>query len=123
MPERDSWWSTFLHYQYGERGAVDRIIEWSWSEQDYSHISDKSIFLTCIALSWFLTTPNRFVRDKATKGLVCLLQNRINLLPQLLEKFKNVNDPYVVERLFAVAYGCVLRNHYSVPLVKTVIFV
>lgn len=110
MPKRDSWWSTFLHYQHGERGAVDRLIEWSWSDQDYSHISDESIFLTCIALSWLLTTPNRFVRDKATKGLICLLQNRINLLPRLLKKFKNVNDPYVIERLFAVAYGCILRN-------------
>lgn len=110
MSKRDSWWSTFLHYQYGERGAVDRIIEWSWSDQDYSHINDKSVFLTCIALSWFLTAPNRFVRDKTTKGLVCLLQNRIHLLPQLLEKFRSVNDPYVIERLFAAAYGCVLRN-------------
>jgi len=26
-PKRDSWWSTFLHYQYGEKGAVDRLIE------------------------------------------------------------------------------------------------
>jgi archaellum component FlaC len=110
MPKRDSWWSTFLHYQYGERGAVDRLIEWSWSDQDNSHISDESIFLTSIALTWFLTTPNRFVRDKATKGLVCLLQKRIHLLPKLLEKFKDINDPYVIERLFAVAYGSVLRN-------------
>lgn len=114
MPKRDSWWSTFLHYQYGERGAVDRLIEWSWSDQDYAHINDKSIYLTCIALSWFLTTPNRFVRDKATKGLVCLLQNRIHLLSKLLEKFKDVNDPYVIERLFAVAYGCVLRNQKDI---------
>lgn len=64
MPKRDAWWSTFLHYQYGERGAVDRLIEWSWSNQDYSHISDESIFLTCTALSWFLTTPNRFVVNR-----------------------------------------------------------
>jgi len=118
MPKRDSWWSTFLHDQYGQRGAVDRLIESSWSGQDYSHINNESIFLTCIALSWFLTTPNRFVRDKATKGLVCLLQNRIHLLPQLLEKIKSVNDPYVIERLFAVAYGCVLRNQEDIVSLK-----
>ena len=110
MPKRDSWWSTFLHYQYGEQGAVDRLLQWSWSDQDKKHINDESIFLTSIALSWFLTTPNRFVRDKATKGLVCLLQNRIHLIPKLLKQFKDVNDPYITERLFALAYGCVLRN-------------
>jgi len=110
MPKRDSWWSTFLHYQYGKQGAADRLLQWSWSDQGKSHIKDESIFLTSVALSWFLTTSSRFVRDKATKGLVCLLQNRIHLIPKLLEKFKDVNDPYVAERLFAVAYGCVLRN-------------
>jgi len=110
MLERDSWWSTFLHYQHGEHGAVDRLLQWSWSDQEKSHINDKSIFLTSIALSWFLTTPNRSVRDKATKGLVCLLQDRINLIPKFLAKFEDENDPYITERLFAVAYGCVLRN-------------
>ncbi len=110
MPQRDSWWSTFLHYQNGEQGAVDRLLQWSWSDQEKSHIGNDSIFVTSIALAWFLTTPNRFVRDKVTKGLVCLLQHRIHLLPKFLEQFKNINDPYITERLFAVAYGCVLRN-------------
>ena len=111
MASRDSWWSTFLHNEYGERRAVDRLIEWSWSGQDLSHISDDSIVLTSITLSWFLTTPNRFVRDKATIALVCLLENRLNLIVALLEKFSKVNDPYILERLFAVSYGCALRNH------------
>jgi len=118
MPERDSWWSTFLHYQHRENEAVNRLINWSWSDSDKSYLSDESIFLICIALSWFLTTPNRFVRDKATKGLVCLLQNRIYLLLKLLDAFKNVNDLYVLERLFAVAYGCVLRNQKDIENLK-----
>jgi len=110
MPKRDSWWSTFLHYQSGEQGAVDSLLQWSWSDQSKKHLNDESIFLTSIILSWFLTTSNRFVRDTATKGLVCLLQSRIHLIPKLLEKFKDINDPYILERLLAVAYGCVLRN-------------
>ena len=110
MPKRDSWWSTFLHYQYHKKGAVDRLLKWAWSNKSKSHLSDESIFLICIALSWFLTTPNRFVRDKATKGLVFLLQDRIHLISKLLDTFKSVNDLYVLERIFAVAYGCVLRN-------------
>jgi len=118
MPKRDSWWSTFLHYQHGEQGAVDRLLKWSWSDQEKSYINDEAIFLTSIALSWFLTTPNRFVRDKATKGIVCLLQNRIHLFPQLLKKFKDVNDPYVTERLFAIAYSCVLKNQEDIKNFK-----
>jgi len=107
---RDSWWSTFLHNQYKEKGAVDRLVEWGWSEHDKNHIKDESIKLCAITLAWFLTTSNRFLRDKATKALVALLTNRINIITELLDQFKKVNDPYVAERLYAVAYGCVLRN-------------
>lgn len=110
MPERDAWWSTFLHYQYGAKGAVERIIEWSLSDYDKSNIKDESILLLATALAWFLTTPNRFIRDKSTKALVSLLQHRLHLLAGLLEKFKEVDDMYIKERLFAVAYACVLRN-------------
>jgi len=110
MPKRDSWWSTFLHYQYGERGAVDRLVEWGWSDQDKSHINDESIRLCSVALCWFLSTPNRFLRDRATKALVAVLTNRLSVVLELLKQFKDVNDPYVAERLYAVAYGCAIRS-------------
>lgn len=111
MPKRDSWWSSkFLHYQYGEQNAVDRLVEWGWSEQDKSHISDESLKLCAIALAWFLTTPNRFLRDKTTKALIALLSERLNIVLELLKTFQQVNDPYVAERLYAVAYGCALRS-------------
>ncbi|QSR86961.1 ATP-binding protein [Candidatus Methylacidiphilum infernorum] len=110
MPERDSFWSTFLHDEYGKRGAVDRLVEWGWSEQDKSHINDKSIRLCSVALCWFLSTPNRFLRDKTTKALVALLTNRLSVVLELIKQFKDVNDPYVAERLYAVAYGCAIRS-------------
>ncbi len=111
MPKRDSIWSVFLHRQHGQETSVDRLLEWAWSKQDKSHVGDEPLFLLCVILAWFLTTSNRAVRDKATKGLVCLLTNRLDLLLSLLAHFEHVNDPYVAERLYAVAYGCVLRNY------------
>jgi len=110
LAERDAWWSIFLHYQYGEHGAVDRLVDWAWSSEDKSHINDEAIRLCGIALSWFLTTSNRYLRDSTTKALVSLLTNRIHVLRKIIHKFLNVNDPYVLERLFAVAYGCVLLS-------------
>lgn len=110
MPNRDAFWSIFLHKQFGSQGAVDRIIEWASSKQVKTHIENQSMALCCTALSWFLTSSNRFVRDRATKALVELLTDRMELIIGLLEKFKNVDDLYVIERLYAVAYGCVLRN-------------
>lgn len=116
MAERDAEWSIFLHYQKGEHGAVARLVEWAWSQDDKSHINDESIRLCAIALTWFLTTSNRFLRDQSTKALVSILTPRIYLLNQLIPQFLDVNDLYVLERLFAVAYGCAMRsnNHQAI---------
>ena len=110
MAERDHHWSIFLHYQYGERNSIDRLIEWGWSGKGKNHINDESILLCSIALAWFLTSSNRFIRDKSTKALVLLLTGKLHVVLALLKKFNKVNDPYISERLYAVAYGCVIRN-------------
>ena len=110
MAERDAWWSIFLHEQYGDHDAVDRIVDWAWSPEDKSHIGDEALRLCGITLAWFLTTSNRFLRDRATKALVNLFSQRIYLLKEILELFSNVDDPYVAERLYAVAYGCALGS-------------
>lgn len=110
IAKRDSWWSIFLHNQYGEHRAVESFIDWAWSAENKSHIDDESIRLCGIALAWFLTTSNRYLRDSATKALVCLLSNRIHVLRQIIIQFPDVNDAYVLERLFAVAYGCAMRS-------------
>ena len=75
-----------------------------------SSVPDEALRLWGTTLAWFLTTPNRFVRDGATKGLVSLFTNRLSLLQEVLETFTEVNDPYVSERLFAAAYGCAMRS-------------
>lgn len=111
LAERDAWWSIFLYNEYGDKGTVDRLVDWAWSEADKSHIADESICLTGKALVWFLTTSHRFLRDRSTKALIALFTNRIGVLCQVLLEFAEVNDPYVSERLYAVAYGCSLRSN------------
>jgi len=124
MAERDSWWSIFLANQYGQKGSVDRLIDWAWEQNDKVHIEDESIRLCAVALLWFLTTSHRFVRDRATKALVNLLSDRLHVLHQILQQFRTVNDTYVTERLLAVTYGCCLRstNNEQIGLIAQDIF-
>jgi hypothetical protein len=110
LADRDANWTQLLKYKYVDESSVKRLIDWAWSETDKSHILDESVLLSSITLSWFHTSTNRKLRDCSTKALICLLQNRLNVLLELLKMFEGVNDPYVYERLFAVAYGCVLRT-------------
>ncbi len=118
MANRDAWWTIYLKQQLYDESAVKRLIDWAWNNHDNSHISDDSIKLATITLSWFHTSTNRKLRDSATKAMICLLKNRITVLIEVLKEFENVNDPYIYERLFAVAYGCALRTEEQDKLKK-----
>lgn len=110
MPDRDRWWTIPISLEYDNAGRVPELIGWAWAERDRQAISDEAIELYGTSLAWFLTMSQRFLRDRATKGLVSLLEGREKVLIRLLEKFKNVNDPYVAARLYAVAHGVALRS-------------
>jgi hypothetical protein len=118
LPERDSFWTTGLKYKFSEDSTFRHLIDWAWSDSDKSHLSDRSIELVSTALSWFLTSNNRELRDCTTKALVNLLENRIEALITLIDKFENVDDPYITERIYAVALGCTLRTKQKVKLKK-----
>jgi hypothetical protein len=117
LADRDANWTRLLKYKYDDESSVKRLIDWAWSETDKSHISDESILLSGITLTWFHTSTNRELRDCSTKALICLLKDRFQVLIELLKRFETVNDPYVYDRLFAVAYGCAVRTNKKEELV------
>jgi hypothetical protein len=118
MPQRDAWWSVFLPEQSETKQAVDRLVDWAWGDSGRMLPSDDVVILAGTALGWFLTSSNRFLRDRATKALVRLFDNKLTLLTRLLERFRGVDDPYVTERLMAVAYGCAMRCTCPVGLAE-----
>ena len=46
-----------------------------------------------------------------TVPVVCLLTGRFPAIIRLLDRFAAVDDIYVGERLYAIAYGCAMRNY------------
>ena len=111
MPDRDAWWSTYLHHAYGSQGAVDRLVDWAYSLDQSTSVDDEAVDLCAVALSWMLTTSNRFLRDRATTALVNLMTGRMAAIVRLVQRFADVDDPYVTERIYAVAYGVAMRCH------------
>lgn len=110
MAERDVRWSIYLHYTYGEQWAVDRLVDWSLALSADDEISEVTALLCATALTWMLTTPNRFLRDRVTKALVALLSCREDAAEPLLRRFAGVDDLYVQERLYAAVYGVAMRS-------------
>lgn len=116
LPQRDAFWTTYLFRanNYYDENSTSRLINWAWDYSDDYDFDKHSIELAATVLAWFLTSTSNLLRNKATKSLVALLKNNIEVLVSLLKKFENVDDPYVYERLLAVAYGAaVLTNDYD----------
>ena len=111
MPDRDAWWSIYLHHAWKlNAGPTHRLLDWAFFISPSSDIDDEVVDLGATALAWMLTTSNRFVRDRATKALVCLLTGRSDAMVRLINGFDDVDDLYMRERVYAVAYGVVMRS-------------
>lgn len=89
---------------------IDRLVEWAWRKGVSSEIDDEVARLTGQLMAWFLCTTKNTLRDRTTKAMVNLLQEHASSLVSIMKAFEGVDDPYIIERLYAVAYGCTLRT-------------
>ncbi|WPD24046.1 MAG: hypothetical protein SD837_05665 [Candidatus Electrothrix scaldis] len=122
LPERDAFWTLWLNKQSAEDHAenyssVGQLLDWCLSGQ-VPHTKRENQFLAALTLCWFFTASNRIIRDKATKALTSLFIVRANIFSDLLERFRDVDDLYVLERLLAAAYGASCRDQNRERLKK-----
>lgn len=111
LPDRDQVWTSWLRYQYVDEGsAVDRLVSWARRAPGRDKVAPEAALLTAVALCWLFVSPNRFLRDDATKAAVALLENHPGAVAELIRMFEAVDDPYVLERVLCVAYGALARR-------------
>ncbi|PZN98330.1 MAG: AAA family ATPase [Hyphomicrobiales bacterium] len=108
MPERDALWSVHLA-QSGR--AAGQLIDWALRHRAGA-LGEPRALLVAIALTWFLSTSHRGLRDRATKGLVAILADRTSLVVPLLDRFLDLDDGYVIERLLCAVYGAALQGRW-----------
>lgn len=114
LAERDSWFQQYMLNATSEQGnAISRIQSWSISRLPRDISDQKAILLTGIALAWTLSSTENNLRDRSTRALIQLFRYHQDVLVKLLEIFINVDDPYIVERLFAATYGVVSLNPHD----------
>lgn len=113
MPQRDLVWSNRLFssvkYEDSTGTLANRLVEWATRTSPETPVTDEAAYCCALTLTWFLATSHRTLRDRSTKALVALLTRRPRSLCRLLRTFEEIDDPYIAERLYAVAYGCALR--------------
>ncbi len=105
---RDYCWTTFINHLSFEDERVFQIIELFESEEV---VAPENYELLLILLTWFLTASNRTLRDRVSQAMINILKEDIGYCIKLLQKFEEVNDPYIIERLYGVVFGaCIKRN-------------
>lgn len=110
MPERDSDFGFATYHELSEGfSPAARLARWA-AAGPYPTFDPEVVELACIPLCWLLSSPNRFMRDWVTKALVQLLRGHLDVMRVLFERFWTVDDPYVVQRVVAIAYGALLRS-------------
>lgn len=109
MPERDRFWSLWLLDQGDASSSVMTLVQWAM-RSGLDPIEDERSKLAAIALTWLLTASHRGIRDKATKGLAAIFATRLSLATTIIDLFDGVDDLYVIERVFAAAYGAALQG-------------
>lgn len=110
LAERDFKYTIRLDFGIATRMAVYCL------KADMKDFSNKNRIMLAITLSWFLASPNRYLRDISTKALVNLLTDNVETMIELIENFKNVDDLYIIERVYASCYGAVLRSNNTEKL-------
>lgn len=106
---RDHLWTIYIN-GLSEDDRVINLAYYLEAGNVMSDLSDKSTENLIILYSWMLSSSNRVLRDRISKAMVEVLKNHFNICAKIISRFKNVNDPYIVQRLYGIVWGAVMKR-------------
>ncbi|OFK54607.1 hypothetical protein HMPREF2811_08105 [Globicatella sp. HMSC072A10] len=110
MVTRDSQWTNFINGISSDSRLGQIISSFESAKVNTHSLKNEQIRLMLILFSWTLTSSNRKLRDRCSKAMIVILKDNFQLCLDLLKRFKNTNDPYVVQRLYGVVFGALVRT-------------
>lgn len=113
LPERDRKWTEWIRQRASDL-IVDDLNELIafWSEELGRLEADD---LNALAIAWLLTSTSEDVRGLATKALQRYGRPEPKRLFDLATRMLDVDDPYVVERTVAAAFGAASAHQMPDP--------
>jgi hypothetical protein len=110
LPERDAFWTVHINRVTGDdRHPLWELIRWSLMA-NLEPADTETLRLAAITLAWVFTSSSRPLRDTATKALTAIFSHRPQLIPGVLERFRDVDDLYVLECVCAAILGAMTRG-------------
>lgn len=124
MSDRDAIFIPIFNEIYAEEeSSINRLLGWCFDKDICTNAPSETISLAAKMIATFLISSNRKLRDESTKALISLLTSNTDIVIEVLETFENVDDPYILERLYAVAFGCIVSEQSEEKIEKLAIYV
>ncbi|MEV7383591.1 NACHT domain-containing protein [Streptomyces lydicus] len=113
LPQRDLRWTEWTRSQAPGRltSDLERAID-RWTRSSARAGGDD---LDALAIAWLLTSTDTSLRDLATKALQRYGRPEPKRLFDLAARMLDVDDPYIVERLLAAAFGAATAHQMPDP--------
>lgn len=110
LNHRDRIWTTYINQLCDDDCRIWNLIQFAASGGNLHSLSSESAKLLLVLLTWFLASSHRLLRDTASKAMIEILKNHFEIAHELLGLFEEVNDPYVVQRLYGVIFGACMKR-------------
>ena len=110
LKDRDYQWTLYLNQEYFEGSQIYNIIHY-FLDLNIEILTHTDRILYGQLLTWFLSASDRQLRDLSSRALIRILHNDVPAWIELLTIFKDVNDPYIISRLYGCIYGALLMTY------------
>lgn len=111
LNKRDYLWTIYINkLTADDNNRIVQLIQ-MYDKGDKLKISnEKQIELLLTLFGWILSSSNRWLRDYTSKAMIEILKEHFHLCQIILEKFENVNDPYIIQRLYGIVFGACCKR-------------
>jgi hypothetical protein len=109
LKNRDYLWTIFIN-TLTEEDRVYYLVKHYQKGNEIANLQTEEYELLGITFAWLLTASSRQVRDNASRALIEILKTRFSLCEFLLTLFSDVNDPYVLQRLYGCVFGACMKR-------------
>lgn len=114
LNKRDYIWTTYINTIFSDStNRVTQLIQMYNRGKSITVMNKKQVELLVTLLGWLLTATDRLLRDYTSKAMIEFLKVDFDLCETILKKFEQVDDPYVLQRLYGVVFGACCKRKDS----------
>ena len=109
LSQRDYLWTMDIN-NFGDENRLVSLAYFIENGKALEGLTDEKAYLLSVTYTWMLSSSNRILRDRISKAMIEILKDHFSICKCLLELFNDVNDPYIIQRLYGIVFGAVMKR-------------